>query len=133
MKPVFADSSYYLALLSAQDAHHNAAVDWSKSNSRRLVLTEFVLLEVANGLSPVGRRNAFGALLAGIRDDSSVVVVPATSALFQSGVELYLSRSDKSWSLTDCVSFAIMRARGLTDALTADHHFEQAGFRILLK
>lgn len=39
------------------------------------------------------------------------------------------SRADKAWSLTDCISFSVMTERRLSDALTADHHFEQAGFR----
>jgi uncharacterized protein len=43
-----------------------------------------------------------------------------------------LSRRDKEWSLTDCISFVVMKERGLTEALTADHHFEQAGFKALL-
>ena len=51
----------------------------------------------------------------------------------QAGFELYESRLDKDWSLTDCVSFAVMTQRGLTEALTADHHFEQAGFRSVFK
>ena len=42
-------------------------------------------------------------------------------------------RQDKNWSSVDCTSFAVMTERGLTDALTADHHFEQAGFTVLLK
>jgi len=49
------------------------------------------------------------------------------------GVTLYASRPDKQWSLTDCISFEIMRERGVTEALTGDHHFEQAGFMALLK
>ncbi len=42
-------------------------------------------------------------------------------------------RLDKDWSLTDCISFAVMQERSLTEALTSDHHFEQAGFTALLK
>jgi len=53
--------------------------------------------------------------------------------LFQRGVDLFEQRADKAWSLTDCLSFLVMRAERLTDALTGDHHFEQAGFRALLK
>ncbi|MCK4659121.1 MAG: hypothetical protein KAV82_06320 [Phycisphaerae bacterium] len=52
---------------------------------------------------------------------------------FSEGVELYLTRGDKFWGLVDCVSFMVMRAMGLSDALTGDHHFEQAGFHALLK
>jgi uncharacterized protein len=46
---------------------------------------------------------------------------------------MFAARSDKRWSLTDCISFVVMQERGLTEALTADRHFEQAGFSILLR
>jgi predicted nucleic acid-binding protein len=52
--------------------------------------------------------------------------------LFAAGVELYGTRPDKEWSLTDCISFVVMKREGLTDALTGDRHFEQAGFKVLL-
>lgn len=65
--------------------------------------------------------------------DEGVVLLPPDQILFDAGLELYASRSDKEWSLTDCISFVVMRERGITDALTGDHHFEQAGFVALLK
>lgn len=133
MKPVFADSFYYLALMSGRDTGHESALQWSRSSSRPLVSTEFVLLEVANGFCSVGQRSAFGALLAGLQADPSVLILPASRELFRAGVELYLRRPDKDWSLTDCISFVVMKDRGIADALTADHHFEQAGFKTLLR
>jgi len=45
----------------------------------------------------------------------------------------FRQRRDKGWSLTDCISFLAMQRHGLAEALTADHHFEQAGFNILLR
>ena len=53
-------------------------------------------------------------------------------ALWEGGWELYRNRPDKAWSLTDCISFLVMQQGGLTDALTADEHFRQAGFRAVL-
>jgi len=46
---------------------------------------------------------------------------------------LLQSQTDKTYSLCDAISFILMRDRGVTDALTTDHHFEQAGFIRLLK
>jgi hypothetical protein len=60
-------------------------------------------------------------------------IVPATGELFDAGLQLHAGRSDKEWSLTDCISFLIMEQRGLKRALTHDHHFEQAGFIALLR
>jgi predicted nucleic acid-binding protein len=59
--------------------------------------------------------------------------VPASPELFQRGVELFRARPDKEWSLTDCISFVVMTEKGLSEALTGDRHFEQAGFHALLK
>jgi hypothetical protein len=60
-------------------------------------------------------------------------MIPATQELFDRGVALYESRPDKEWSLTDCISFVVMADHGITEALTGDRHFEQAGFVALLK
>jgi len=68
-----------------------------------------------------------------LHGDANTVIHPAHHDLFQQGLTLYKRRPDKDWSFTDCISFAVMQAEGLTEALTADHHFEQAGFTALLK
>jgi predicted nucleic acid-binding protein len=60
-------------------------------------------------------------------------LIEASSATFSDGLKLYDQRPDKQWTLTDCTSFEIMRNHGVTEALTADHHFEQAGFVALMK
>jgi len=62
-----------------------------------------------------------------------VTIIPASDSLFEQGARLYIDRPDKGWSLTDCISFVVMEREGLLEALTADHHFEQAGFIALLK
>jgi predicted nucleic acid-binding protein len=51
--------------------------------------------------------------------------------IFELGLKLYSERSDKDWSLTDCISFEVMREQGLKEALTGDHHFKQAGYQAL--
>lgn len=73
----------------------------------------------------------FLRLLAALRGDPRAVVVSADTELFDRGVMLYTCRADKFWTLTDCISFIVMEDRGIRDALTGDHHFEQAGFTIL--
>jgi len=71
-------------------------------------------------------------LLNSLHAAPGVEIVASDSGLFDRGCQLYLSRLDKEWSLTDCISFVVMRERGLSDALTSDNHFEQAGFRALM-
>ena len=68
-----------------------------------------------------------------LRANPRVTIVPFSDVLFDEGIELYRRRPDKGWSLTDCISFVVMTDEGLSESLTADRHFEQAGFVALLK
>jgi predicted nucleic acid-binding protein len=72
------------------------------------------------------------AFLNGLKSQGQIVVLPDSDRLFDEGMRLFSSRNDQEWSLTDCISFEAMRAHDLTEALTADHHFAQAGFKLLL-
>ena len=91
------------------------------------------MLEVGDGLSHLGNRPRFVRLLELLRTQADAEVLSASDQLFRLGCELHAQRPDKEWSLTDCTSFVLMQQRGLEEALTADHHFEQAGFRVLMK
>ena len=134
MSPVFADTSFYLALLNPGDRHHRRAVALAREVRRLTVTTEFILVEVGNALSGTPRgRDRFLTLAERIGQQGSVTVVPASHKSFTEGMEHYRHRRDKTWSLTDCIPFVVMQDHDLTDALTADHHFEQAGFAVLLK
>lgn len=72
-------------------------------------------------------------LIDSINENSNITVVAQTSDQFQQGLELYKNRLDKNWSLTDCVSFKIMEQMSIYEALAYDKHFEQAGFKALLR
>ena len=130
---IFLDTSYFVALAMPADALHATALKWSECLSGPFLTTEFVLLEVVNMLSGVGRRAKAHALLESLANNSNIRVERASSKLFHLGLRLHANRPDKSWSLTDCISFEVMRGAALTDALTYDQDFEQAGFRPLLR
>lgn len=132
MTPLFADTYYFIALLSPHDAAHRRAVEYSRLIEQS-VTTEWVLLELADGLAGTKNRHLFRETRDALLTDPPAVVVPLDTALHERAVDLYVRRPDKQWSLTDCVSFLVMQDHGLTQALTADHHFEQAGFVALLK
>jgi predicted nucleic acid-binding protein len=66
-------------------------------------------------------------------ENPNITLISQTSQQFQPGLELYKNRLDKNWSLTDCVSFKIMEQMGIYEALAYDKHFEQAGFKALLR
>jgi len=133
MTAFFADTSFYVALTSPADAWHAKADEIARTNRTSIVTTEHVLTEVANLLSGPTDRAVFLELIRQIDSDPNTEVVGASPELWRLGLVLFAARPDKEWSLTDCISFEMMRERGLTVALSADHHFEQAGFTILLK
>lgn len=133
MSVLFADTFYFLALLNADDEAHDAADRFAADTNTRVLTTTWVLTELADGLSETDGRTIFADFLRELSLDAQVVIVPADQSLWERAVELYASRHDKQWSLTDCVSFIVMRDKGITYALTADHHFEQTGFAALLK
>lgn len=133
MKSYFADSSYYLALVNADDELNSAAVALTPSLTGRIVTTEWVLAEVGDALCRPGCRRLAAELIRELQADTSVQIVAATHETFEDGLALYNRRHDKKWSLTDCISFVVMQKLRLKEALTADRHFEQAGFRPLLK
>lgn len=132
MTAIFADSFYYIALLNPSDRHHNAAVEATRQLPAPLLTTGRVLIEVGDALSAPGVRSRTHRLLDRLLVDPTVTVITDAVPWLARGLELYGKRADKSWSLTDCVSFEVMAAHGITDALTGDHHFTQAGFRALL-
>ncbi len=132
---VFLDTAYAIALASATDEFHLEALALAEeleASGTRLITTWAVLLEIGNALSKVHYRHAAIELLSSLRTDSSVEIIALSDQLFEQALKLYSERPDKEWGLTDCVSFVVMQARSITDALTADEHFRQAGFRALL-
>jgi predicted nucleic acid-binding protein len=133
MRIRFADTFYFLALLNEGDAAHADARRLAGDLGGRLVTTEWVVVEVADALAAPSQRPAFLALWDEIRDHPAIEIVAADRPLLLRGLDLYARRPDKSWSLTDGISFVVMAERGLTEALTGDHHFEQAGFRALMR
>jgi predicted nucleic acid-binding protein len=133
MRTAFADACFYIAAVNPRDELHERASALMRSFRGRSVTTEYVLIEVGNELSRSGDRPVFLDLMDTLQADRYATVIPADHALFASGVEFFRERMDKDWSLTDCISFVVMKQHRLADALTADHHFEQAGFNILLK
>jgi predicted nucleic acid-binding protein len=89
-------------------------------------------MEVADALSVPGFRQHTYRFLQQLAADPNTRMVGPEAAWYTRGLDLYDNRLDKSWSLTDCISFVIMTEPGISDALTGDQHFVQAGFRALL-
>jgi predicted nucleic acid-binding protein len=132
MNVLFADTFYFLALINDRDTRHAEAVRYDAAQVS-LVTTAWVLTEVGDALSAPENRGAFLRLLDLLGESPDARIIPPSSDLFERGVELYRQRSDKDRSLTDCISFVAMADDRISEALTGDRHFEQAGFRALLK
>jgi predicted nucleic acid-binding protein len=132
MRVVFADSFYLLAAINEHDEAHPRARKFAESEPHRLITTEWVLTEVGDAFAKPHWRPAFLRMLGDLRDDANVEIVEASHELFKRAVNLFAKRADKEWSLTDCTSFVVMEEHGLQEALTADKHFQQAGFVALL-
>lgn len=127
----FADTGFYVALLNSRDRLHDTALSAAADYEGDSITTEYILIELGNFLSGLDRP-AFHAFYTGLRRDTRTEIVPSSSRLFEQAVDLYSSRKDKRWSLTDCSSFAVMYERNIRNALTFDRHFEQAGFTNLI-
>jgi predicted nucleic acid-binding protein len=132
MKEIFVDTYYFIAILSPSDAAHDRAREITRDEPAQLVTTAWVLTELANALAKRETRGGFLRILDALRNNPTAVVVEYDQQLHDAGIELYRSRPDKDWSLTDCISFLVMEHRKISDALTGDHHFKQAGFTTLL-
>jgi uncharacterized protein len=136
MKRIFADTSYWIALLNPRDELHAKAVAAARNHSEhRNVTSDMVLVEFLNGFSDRGPRlrEAASQAVRTLRGSPNVSVTPQTRDQFEQALIRYQDMADKDWSLTDCASFLIMEADDIEEALTHHHHFVRAGFQALLR
>lgn len=136
MTRIFADANYWIALLNRKDQFHAAALAVQKTMRHvHVVTTDECLVEVLNFFSRSGQQGRAAAVqvIEALRHDPCVTVVEQSRATFDGGLSRYKRDGDKEYSLVDCVSFELMMRDSMTEALTEDHHFEQAGFVARLK
>ncbi len=132
MKLVFADTAFYQAFFNRKDMLHELATSLFHDLDAAVVTTEYVLLELGAMMSRGPLRGVFVDFVHRACRDSYTEIVPASPELFEEGLHLFSARPDKDWSMVDCISFTIMKRRGIQDALTADRDYIQAGYRALL-
>jgi uncharacterized protein len=129
---VFADSVFWIGFVFDRDQHHASAIEQAALIHGNIVTSHPVLVETINSLSkPAWRAKAIG-LVEDLYQRKDVIILYPTPLHWQTAWQMFILHSDKGWSYTDCCSFVLMREQGLTRALTADQHFRQAGFAVLL-
>jgi len=136
LRTIFVDTGHWIATLNPRDELHERALAVSKALGKvRLVTSEMVLVELLNDFARRGEalRAAAVTLVERLRANPNVLIVAQTSLQFRDALTLYRERPDQSWSLTDCASCLIMREQGIQEALAHDKHFEQMGFKALLR
>lgn len=132
-RTIFVDTWLWVAALSKKDQGHERAKNLLESNRQvRLVTSQMVLTEFLNTFAKQGEhlRNTACQLVDHISAASNITVIDQTADGFREGLRRYQSYLDKAWSLTDCASMCIMSEMAISDVMTDDHHFEQAGFVI---
>ncbi len=135
MNELFVDTLHLVALVNPKDQWHQKSVEIeTATRNNNLVTTEDVLTEFLNFYAEHGEftRAKVSSFVREILLDVRVKVIARGDTTFLEALELYESRLDKGYSLTDCVSMNVCRTLGIKEILTHDHHFEQEGFTVLL-
>lgn len=135
MKLNFVDTSGWLALIVTSDSRHRETTQIYQSKYAEgcnFVTHQGIMLEVGNSCSSVRSRSAAIGLKNKLAESRRVKILEIDNELYEAGWKLYAERSDKDWGIVDCISFIVMQRQNITEALTADKHFEQAGFIKLL-
>jgi uncharacterized protein len=134
-RTVFVDTGYLVALLDPRDTLNPRALEVAKALAKdgaALLTTDAVVLEVGNYFARGPLRSHAAKWIRTLRVAPGWEVAPVERALLLHAEKRYASHEDKNWSLTDCHSMELMRARELSEVATPDAGFAQAGFRCLL-
>ena len=130
---IFVDTLFIVALINKRDQYHQIALNLAEQYENcPLITTDAIFLESGNKLS-ANYRNEVVELIEQFLASDEVDVIRLTPELFDESLRLYKKHQDKSWGLVDCFSFVVMKQHKLSQALTFDRHFIQAGFQALMK
>ena len=129
---LFLDTSFVQAMLNRHDQHHARARTLSaRLRSDTIWTSEAIIVEIGNAMSASNRDKA-ASFIRSLYATRNCRIITITTELLRQALALYEARSDKTWGLTDCISFTIMDQNSLHNALSSDRDFFQAGFQPLL-
>ena len=130
---IFVDTLFVVALINQRDQYHYQSSELAnKFEGYPLLTTDAVLLEIGNALARNYKDKGVKIIEQFFASDE-VEIVRLTPQLFEQAFNLYKTHEDKAWGLVDCISFVVMKQTGITQALTFDQHFVQAGFQALMR
>jgi len=131
---IFIDTSFVIAVFNTDDKLHNRAMELLENlyNSKDLWITDAILYEIGDGLCKTNPKSASEFIKSCINSNHITVIKTDNSLLFNA-LDRYSSFKDKNWSLTDCISFEVMKENDIDIAYSSDHHFAQAGFQYALR
>lgn len=130
---MFIDTNFITTLVNERDELHAKALELSERfEGQKFLLTDAVLLESGNALAKRYRTEVID-IIDHFQSSADVEIVRLDPEIFEVGFNLFKQHKDKTWGLVDCISFVVMNERGISDALTFDQHFVQAGFRALMR
>ncbi len=133
MMKILIDTSFVVALVNNKDEDHEKALKLSvEFDGIPSIITDAVLLEIGNALSRRFKQECIGTI-EGFFASREIEIIRLDETLFDKAFDFYKSHPDKTWGLVDCISFVVMHEHGITDALTYDKHFVQAGFRARMR
>jgi len=107
----------------------------ARQHGHKVITTNYIIAELVALMSSPLRipRPRVIAFIEALKTSPHVEIIHIDLAMDEAAWQLLKNRQDKEWSLVDCASFVAMNQRGITEALTTDLHFDQAGFIRLLK
>ena len=136
MKPIFVDTSALIALGNKRDKYHHQAIEinnFLKQANVNYFITSAIILEFGNAFSPVNLKRTAIQIIDSINMSKKWKRIDINKSYIEKGFQKYKKFQDKDWGLVDCTSMIIALEFGIKEIFTADKHFEQAGFKILLK
>ncbi len=124
----FLDTVAFVGVVDRRDQFHGLVTSYLDTFEGKMLTTEWVIVESLDSLAEPSYRSSAIGMIERFHTNPMVEIVPFDGRIYRDAYKLYRNRPDKGWSLTDCTSFVIMEQRKVIRALTADHHFRQAGF-----
>ncbi len=138
MHELFVDNSGWENLSDSSQPFHFQATEiyhTAKVEDRQIITTNYIIIELISLLISYMRvpQQKIVQFISGLKLSPYLKIIHIDSALDDQAWQFFQRYQDKDWSLVDCISFIIMKQNNINEALTTDHHFEQAGFIRLWK